>query len=212
MAAVLSSFGFTNVCCTPHNIRGNYDIESSRVRSATEAFQAALDRENISLKVSFGMEYYIDEFFIANLEDPLTLGASNMLLFETPVQVDPDILKESIYQMVRRRFVPLLAHPERCPLLALPKKGGFFSRKQHDSLAATLREMGCLFQGNIGSFAGVYGREARQIAMEYLEKGLYAHLGTDGHSAGHLDKMLQKGLKVVEEITGKEGMKMLFQL
>jgi protein-tyrosine phosphatase len=44
-----------------------------------------------------------------------------------------------------------------------------------------LRQQGCLFQGNIGSFAGYYGREIRKTAQLFQRAGLYDFYGSDGH-------------------------------
>jgi protein-tyrosine phosphatase len=161
------------------------------------------------------MEYYLDEYFPQALDDPQPLGATSFLLVEAPSQADPALVRENIHQAVRYGFVPLFAHPERTLFLDPTPAGEgawtrlgralrFFSSPPSssptvfppDSELGYLREMGCLFQGNLGSFAGVYGSRVRQRAAAMHRAGLYRCFGSDGHSPDSLGKVLT-GLKAV---------------
>lgn len=211
MAAQLASVGFTQVYCTPHLIRGHYEADSAQVGAAVAVLQSRLETEGIGIKLQPGREYYVDEFFATVLADPLSPSRTSMVLFEAPVQVGAGLLKDAVYQTVRQQLVPLLAHPERYQILSLPPKTWFSRGRGDTTLAETLRAMGGFFQGNIGSFAGLYGKEAQRTATVFLERGFYSCLGSDAHSPGHLDRVLKKGLRQIEEIVGKEGLEKMFQ-
>jgi protein-tyrosine phosphatase len=200
MAAILYSFGFREICCTPHMLRGVYDNSPEKVDSALKELADALQTAGISMRLYSGMEYYLDEFFPLALEAPLPLPGS-LILFEAPVQVSPDFLLHSTYRIIRKGFVPLLAHPERCGTLAGASE-----------LMEKLAGMGCLFQGNIGSFAGAYGERARKSALSFLEKGLYARLGTDAHNPGRLEKILGEGFRNIEKRVGAKILKDFFEV
>jgi protein-tyrosine phosphatase len=184
MARVLASAGFSEVYCTPHLLRGAYDNPPAKVRQAVTVLQASLDRERIPLKLHPGMEYYLDEYLPAHLEDPLPLGDTPFLLVEASTQANPDILLDSIYQVARRKLTPVLAHPERCET---------FHREK--DLFNKLRTMGCLFQANIGSFAGVYGETVRHQSVQYLKQGTYDRFGTDAHRFKDFERWLKTGMK-----------------
>ena len=184
MAHVLASAGFSEVYCTPHMLRGAYDNPPAKVRQAVTVLQASLDRESIPLKLHPGMEYYLDEYLPAHLEDPLPLGDTPFLLVEASPQANPDFLLDSIYQVARRKLTPVLAHPERCETFHREKD--FFSK---------LRAMGCLFQANIGSFAGVYGETVQHQSIQYLKQGTYDRVGTDAHRFKDFDRWLKAGMK-----------------
>lgn len=47
---------------------------------------------------------------------------------------------------------------------------------------AYLQEIGCTFQGNIGSLDGLYGKEVQQTAKYFHANKLFTHFGTDAHS------------------------------
>jgi protein-tyrosine phosphatase len=56
------------------------------------------------------------------------------------------------------------------------------SKPEEASLLAYLRDLGCKFQGNLGSFTGFYGERVRRQAEQLRAAGLYTHYGTDLHS------------------------------
>jgi len=211
MASQLASVGFTQVYCTPHLIRGYYEADAGQVRLAVDELQARLEMEGIAIKLHPGREYYADEFFASAIAEQFSLSGTSLVLFEAPVQAGSELLKEAVYQTIRQQLLPMLAHPERYQALFVPPKSWFSRRSGDTALAETLREMGCLFQGNIGSFAGLYGKEAMRTASAFLERGFYSCLGSDGHSPRHLDRVLIKGLRKIKEIVGDDGLDKLFQ-
>lgn len=71
-------------------------------------------------------------------------------------------------------------------------------------LLTLLRDMGCRFQGNIGSFAGIYEERVRRKAVGFLRSGLYSCLGSDAHNSRNLAEWLDRGLREVERHVGVE--------
>ena len=229
MALILVEAGFTEVCCTPHAIKGVYDSTPGKVRETLAALQRALDKSDIHLTITAGMEYYFDEFLLSRLPDSLPVVDPKLVLIESPIQANAEYLAESAYQVVLHGFTPLIAHPERCILFAASEKpktssynvlNSFFkvpnpkSKIQNPKLDGPclldyLKSIGCLFQGNIGSFAGIYGPRVQKCAVQYLEGGLYNCLGSDAHSSRHLAGMLEYGLREVERHMGTERLQEL---
>ncbi len=225
IARILAEAGFGRVHCTPHSIPGSYEATPATVRRAVEELSEALEREGISLQVAAGNEYYCDEFLPSRLDDPLPLGNTDLVLMEAPLQATPQLLSHTAFQVRRKGFIPLIAHPERCAILE-PQPGNAESHSligsmvrfaqawlstpspsvEHTTLAELLRSMGCRFQGNIGSFAGVYGERVRRRALRHLRDGLYDCLGSDAHSARGLYDWLSRGLDQVREVVGEEGL------
>jgi len=200
MARALAAAGFSRICCTPHAIRGVYDNRPAEIREATSRLQQRLTEEEIELCLLPGMECCLDEFLLDNPDDLLLLPGS-LLLVEIPQHSQKQVVVETLYHLLRRNITPLIAHPERCELLALPHEpdtgvtgrvGKFFKlpftthHAQADgssSLLAELRLMGCNFQGNLGSLAGFYGERVRRKAEKFQAAGIYTHFGSDLHSA-----------------------------
>lgn len=234
IAEILAEAGFTNVHCTPHSISGSYEASSVRIRQATLELQEAICKAGIPLRVFAGSEYYCDEFLPARLHDPLPLGDSNMILMEAPLQATPTLLSSIAYHVSLSGFTPLFAHPERCPLLNSTEKAEFNSRSilgsilrfanaklktkisapnlepgtsniEYD-LSSLLRSIGCRFQGNLGSFAGIYGERVRKAAIKNIQNNLYDCLGSDTHASRGLSDWLQRGLREVESHVGADGL------
>jgi protein-tyrosine phosphatase len=80
-----------------------------------------------------------------------------------------------------------------------------------DSLLEYLVAIGCQFQGNVGSFAGIYGEKVRRRAVIYLREGLYCRLGSDAHSQKGFADWLDRGLREIEWDIGTEGVADLFK-
>jgi protein-tyrosine phosphatase len=68
-------------------------------------------------------------------------------------------------------------------------------------LLSQLQDLGCLFQGNLGSFVGRYGKLVEKRAVILLETGLYSCLGSDSHPLPGLEEMISGGLEKVRCLT-----------
>jgi len=190
IARCLADAGFRIVHCTPHFIRGSYDNTPERVRTATAQLQRELNFAGIPLELRPGIEYLLDEFFPDQLTNPLPLGESDLLLIEVYPNLPFPQLKEYLFAIVRAGYRPLLAHPERNAHFAPPQiRSGLFARFQRApaeiqtvDMVAELIDLGCLFQGNLGSLTGFYGRKVQETALNLLKRNLYHVFGSDTHS------------------------------
>lgn len=223
MARILAGFGFGTVHCTPHLIKGAFENPPDRVRRATQSLQRLLDEAGIELRLIPGTEHYLDEYLPEQVSGALTVGSSRYLLLEAPFGSDGARFPAMVAQLMLRGLVPLVAHPERCRAFLPSARGiglrGALSllvgrRKAPDlegSLLWSLKEAGCRFQGNLGSFAGVYGSEVRERALFFLRQGVYCCLGSDAHRSEHLAAMLSSGLEVVVAAVGEAAARELLK-
>jgi protein-tyrosine phosphatase len=210
MAMALRQAGYSTVYCTPHMVKGTFEVDNATVRTTLAALQLELSRRQIELQLLPGREYYLDEFFADHLRDPLPLGETRLLLVELSNHLPVEYVKETFFRLRSAGYIPLIAHPERCRLFELPappRKGlrellsvinsklkthacapkRYSAQEQNSkleetSLLAYLREIGCKFQGNLGSFTGFYGESVRRQAEQFRAAGLYTHYGSDLHS------------------------------
>ncbi len=207
MARLFHKAGYREIYCTSHLIKGRYEASSSEILDARNQLQSELDREQINIKLLLGREHYIDEFLLDNLRQPLLLEDTNLFLIEIPPFIAVELVKEILFQVTCRGYVPLIAHPERSNLLELPtpekdntKFWNFWSNqkspiKNHQSkmppnLLTYLQDIGCQFQANLGSFHGLYGKNIQNKAKSFEQASIYTHLGTDAHNPDHLKQIL----------------------
>ncbi len=202
MARALRQAGYATVYCTPHLVKGSFEADNVTVRTTLAALQAELARQRIELLLLPGREYYLDEFLLEYLKEPLPLGNERFILIEIPNHIPTEFVKETFYRIKCSGYVPMVAHPERCAHFAKPgkqKEGRFktlssmfrafnatsdarHSKCEEASLLAYLKDIGCVFQGNLGSFAGMYGERVRQNGVYLKKMEIYSHYGTDMHS------------------------------
>lgn len=205
MASALAAAGFSTIYCTPHRISGCYEADNTQVRRSVSELQQRLQERGIALSLQPGCEYSLDEYLLDSLKDPLTLGASKLILVEILPQITADTVRQLLYNVVRSGFTPVIAHPERCQLLepSAPRSdnpnflqsfkrllgGGPASRSDENAddvavppLLDYLRDLGCFFQGNLGSFKGFYGQRVQRAAIRLKGLGLYDRYGSDLHS------------------------------
>lgn len=203
MGRSLASLGYLKVYCTPHQIKGGFSPSNKEVLQLIESVQSVFDREGIAISLQQGMEYYLDEYFPDHIDNILTLGDSRYVLVEPPWQGDIEIIYPALQLLTDRDYIPLIAHPERLPVLCGLKaiNPGFIGsigkrlRNEHlyEALPSELNrliETGCRFQGNIGSFFGCYGRKVQQAALYLYRNKLYTLFGTDAHSATFIENNL----------------------
>jgi protein-tyrosine phosphatase len=209
MATALRQAGYSTVYCTPHMLKGTFEVDNATVRTTLSSLQAELTRRQIELQLLPGREYYLDEFFSEHLKDPLLLGETRLILVEIPENLQAEFIKSTFFQLKSSGYTPLIAHPERCRLLELaepPKKGlsallktinsklkTESSKLEKASLLTYLREIDCKFQGNLGSFAGLYGERVQRQAEQFRAAGLYTHYGSDLHSIRQKDILSMLG-------------------
>ncbi len=215
IAASLAAGGFTEVYCTPHLVRGCHEAGNDEVRWGIAKLQERLNADGIPISLRSGREYCLDEYLQDALEDPLPLGDSRLLLVEILPRSTADMVRRLVYDVARAGFTPVIAHPERSPLLeptAHPNgNGGILGGLRHlfpgrgngnadhapggnghgerarkgaveNPLLSYLRDLGCSFQGNLGSFSGFYGGQVKRTAESMRAGGIFDRYGTDLHS------------------------------
>lgn len=215
MATSLSLAGFEEVYCTPHLMRGCYEASNHQVRRGVAELQEHLDGSGIHLRLKPSREYFLDEYLRSYLEDPLPLGDSRSILVEIPPRTSGEMVRQFTYDLVRSGFKPVVAHPERChllePAIRRADSGGIFGalkriagkrdhyKHEHDQSESTgnslldyLRDIGCSFQGNLGSFSGFYGRHVKSIAEALRSRGVYDRYGSDLHAPEQADQVLRQ--------------------
>lgn len=219
MAGALAAFGYQSVCCTPHCIKGYYDLTPQSVREATLTLQADLDNADIRLELWPGMEYMLDECFAEFADDLLPLGDTRLILCEAPQQAHSGIVQESLKLIIEKGFVPLVAHPERIQYFyemlqsrdaacevkieGKPQKSKSFLQKLWPIASRVARSAswdfdvpraaspeGVMFQANLGSFTGFYGESVQRRAYELLKRGVYSALASDLHDGSLAVKIL----------------------
>ena len=165
--------GYEKVITTPHIMADAYKNTPEIIGNGLHALREAAKTEGIQIEIEAGAEYYLDDGFETLLEkgDILTIKGE-YLLFETSYFAKPMQIEEMIFAISSSGYKPLMAHPERYRYVKDLLKE--YSR---------FKELGVLFQVNLNSFGGHYGRDAKQKADFLRKEGMIDFLGSDVHHA-----------------------------
>jgi len=174
----MEALGYRKLITTPHILWDMYKNTPDTIQRALNTVQEALVKENIGVELKAAAEYYIDDHVegLLSRKEPLLTLSDNMVLVEFSMVHPPMGVKEVLFEMQMQGYQPVIAHPERYSYLVRNKE--FYDE---------LKEAGCLFQLNILSLSGGYGRTVTELAEYLLKHEFYTLVGTDLHHSRHLD-------------------------
>jgi len=176
----LQEAGYKKLITTPHLMADLYPNTRQTIERGYDKLKSALIKKNNPIEIRAAAEYFLDDHFDSLLEnkDPLLTIKDNLVLVEFSFASAPFDYKEKLFNLQMKGYKPILAHPERYT---------YFHKKPE--IYEELRNAGCLFQVNILSLDGYYGRSVAQIAERLFKSGFIEFLGTDLHHQKHLDHL-----------------------
>lgn len=189
--------GVTRAVVTPHILPTRYDNTLAEIRSAAQAFRAALAEHRIPLELGYAAEVRIGLEVVALAEEnalPIlgTAGGYDIVLIELP---DSHILPGTdkvLSWMLQRKLRPMIAHPERNKAVM----------RDVEAIAPFI-EMGCWLQLTGGSVAGVFGSRCQERSRQLLERGWVACIASDAHDTPARMPELEPGRLAAEAIVGE---------
>ena len=169
--------GYKKVITTPHIMANTYENTPEIILKGLAHLQLASEEAGIGVSIEAGAEYYLDENFLNHLHaSDLLLIAGKYLLFEISYVAKPLYVDKMIEEIRALGYIPLLAHPERYRYMT--------KRAYH-----ALKAKGILFQVNINSFGGHYGKDAKQKADYLSKEGMIDFLGSDLHHYRQIESL-----------------------
>src|SRR5664279_1848119 len=170
--------GYRKFVATPH-------VQWEMFKNTHEIIEngARLVRERLAsteMKVEFrgAAEYFLDEHVDELLEKnvPLLTIYKNMVLVEFSFIRQPMDLKDKLFQLQIKGYQPIIAHPER-----------YLYFGAHKNVYDELHEMDCIFQLNLLSLVGYYGKKQEELAQYLIKKKYVSLLGSDLHNLRHVN-------------------------
>lgn len=165
--AEYEKIGIKEVWLTPHIME---DIPNT-TESLRERFAELQAEYKGNIRLHLAAENMLDNLFEERLEsnDLLPLGNDGKhLLVETSYFNPPIGLHDILKRIKTKGYYPVLAHPER-----------YVYMDNHEY--SSLKSSGILFQLNLFSLAGAYGKAVMDKAVRLLKLGLYDMGGCDVH-------------------------------
>ena len=154
----LSEIGYTDIILTPHFINGSsYMSTRENNLDLLDRLKVELVKHQIPVNLYLGNEIYID-------------SDSKYLLIELPMSGENEIYYDVFLDLINMGYKVVLAHPER-----------YISFQKDFNKVYELKEIGVLFQCNVGSILGDYGSHAKKTIKRLLKEHLITFMGTDIH-------------------------------
>jgi protein-tyrosine phosphatase len=192
LIAGLVKHGYKKLICTPHIFKELYPNTSETISNAYQTLLPHVKERFPDVQINFAAEYYMDDFFDTMLErnEKFLTVQDNWVLVEHSFLQPPQNLKEKIFNLQLAGYTPVLAHPERYEFYAK-------NVKAYDALY----DSGCIFQLNLLSLVGYYGKVAQDLARHLIKMKYVRLLGTDMHHQRHLDALQSvNGSKYILEL------------
>jgi protein-tyrosine phosphatase len=191
----LKKLGIKKIITTPHIMTEFYKNSPETILPGLEDLKSALTAYEVDIEIHAAAEYYMDEVFMQKVESGeklLTIGGQYVLV-ETGFMSKPQMLLESFFALELQGYVPIFAHPERYLYLHNDQK-----------LLQNLMQRNVIFQCNLLSFTGYYGKSVKKFAEMLVDEQQVMLLGTDTHNLRYVDAL--------EELTNQKYYQKLKEL
>jgi protein-tyrosine phosphatase len=199
MLRAAAADGTTDIVATPHcNAQYVYDAELVARRMAILAANAGGQP-----KIHRGCEFHLN---YDNLDRLLrghalyTINGGRYLLLECPDFHVGKHTEAVLERLVDAGLVPILAHPERNPVL-----------QQSISRLDRWVEFGCLTQVTSLSITGAFGSPPRAAAMRFLDRGLVHIVASDAHDPTRRHPCMSQARELVRRRAGEDAAELLFR-
>ncbi|MBQ3325784.1 hypothetical protein IJG79_01390 [Candidatus Saccharibacteria bacterium] len=176
--------GITDIILTPHYIVGTkYDANNAEKKDLLAELKSQVNEQKIPINLYLGNEIFIDPrlpemmgAFDAKKAgktrkgEVLSLNEQKYVLIELPVQNEDFSAPDTLFELIRNGWVPVIAHPER------------YAYIQHNiQYAEELIRIGCVLQGDYLALVGKYGKREEKTLKKLLKKDMIFCLASDIH-------------------------------
>lgn len=170
----MENAGVSEIWLTPHIME---DI-ANKTEELRNGFEKLKNAYNGKITLHLAAENMLDNLFQERFEAGDLLKMENeTLLIETSYFNPPIDFWETIEKIKSKGYRPLLAHPERYKYM------DFDDYKR-------LKDMGVMFQLNLGALAKGYSEATQKKAEELLKRGYYDRIGSDVHRLQHYRQII----------------------
>lgn len=184
--------GTKKLVLTPHYLLGYYEVPIIKVKEKAKEISLLAKYNEIDIEIYCGQEVYINRKILENFENKIigTINESRYMLIEFNMRnFSVEEVIEILYELQLKGIVPIIAHPER-----------YIKFMKSPSLINEFVEEGFLFQLNIGSITGDFGKEVKKTAELFLKNKIYSFLGSDAHRDEKRNPNMSKGIEILKEM------------
>ena len=210
-----SRAGVTEIILTPHYLKGTkYSKNNAEKWKLYQELKKRATDAGIKIDLYLGNEIYIDADlpkmlagYMGEQSDLMyevsTLNSTKYVLVELPVRTEERSAKATLMAVIKKGFIPLIAHPER-----------YYYVQDNMEVLDDYLDMGCLLSGDILGMIGKYGRREEKTLKKLLLDNKIFCLAVDAHKPADYEleipqkkllKLLKDQAKVEELLVTNPG-------
>lgn len=176
MCRIAVADGITGVVVTPHIHPGRYENATDSIARSCNQLRRALIKYDIPLQVGFAAEVRLTDQLMSQVENgdiPFygDVDGYKVMLLEFPHSHIIPGSHKLVRWLLNQKIRPLIAHPER--------------NKQVMKDPAQLQpfiQLGCWLQLTAGSVVGRFGKRAREVSQQLLDRDQVQVIASDAHN------------------------------
>ncbi len=174
----MHEWGYNRIFASPHMAQEMFENTSDGLDAALHKLRDAVEMAEIDVAIDRHAEYRLDDYSLPMIFDGnvKTLPKRYILVENSFIQ-EPCNMAQLIFDLKVKDYTPILAHPERYVY--------YWGHNRHRY--KELHELGLLFQINLLSLAGYYGRHEKAVAEWLIDNYLVDFIGSDIHGMRHID-------------------------
>ena len=187
--------GYSDIILTPHYISSSkYSSSKQENIKKINELKKILEKNSIPMNIYLGNEIYIDYDILDLLNEGeiSSLNDSKYVLIELPMSGEFNGYIDVFSELINYGYKVILAHPER-----------YYAFQKDFDKVYELDRIGVLFQSNLDSIIGGYGKNAKKMMKRLLKEHLLSFLATDIHHRKNdynkWEKAHKKALKYINE-------------
>ncbi|MDF2656772.1 MAG: Protein-tyrosine-phosphatase, partial [Bacillota bacterium] len=188
---------------TPHVIEGNCPPVWQDIVHRCNLLQTAAQKAGLIIALYPGAEVALQLDILEKIKGPgdYCINGGRYLLVELPSLDIPSYTEEFFFRLQVKGIIPILAHPERHPVLA----------RQPEILVKWVKK-GILAQMNGTSILGRWGERVQKTAELFLVNRLIQFVGSDAHNTRTRHPDLQAARCRVIQLVGEDRAEQLFTI
>lgn len=184
--------GTTKLVLTPHYLQGHYEVQMNEVKERANEVKELVKELGLDIEIYCGQEVYYSEHILESYlnKEIGTINDSRYMLIEFNMRnFSIKEVVEVLYELQLRGIVPVIAHPER-----------YYRFINKPSLINEFIKEGFLFQLNLGSITGDFGKDVRKTAEIFLKNKIYSFIGSDAHRDEKRNPDMSNGVEALKEM------------
>jgi len=203
MCRAAAEDGTRVMVASPHMLNGVYDVAREDVFDAIPRLQGAVNESGAPVKILPGADVHLhaDLPDLARRGAVVTLADAGVhLLVEMPPDAVPGFVPEMLFSLQLAGLTPIITHPERNAEI----------QGNRDVLRPMI-ERGVLVQVTAASLTGGFGSAALDCARDLVTRRMAHFVASDAHSATGRPPGLSRARRVVEDLTGSDYARRVFE-